>query len=352
MKKSVINLLKELQNEGLHIKEEEYNRITAKTKDNFNLFISDEEEVITPIQNLVVSEDKLNISLRTMTKGRVTLNPLQAKKLDLDNEIESVKFRNQTIVKNGKLNVDRLTVLIDDNTKNKLEDIGYELNLIGEQSYKDKNYIRAEINLEKLDIIGDNKKTTEDILNLVLERDVKLAEIKVLKHFIKELEDKKDTIEIQGIEYTQEQIELLKEHGVNRNGVYSGIQLEKEIDPNKYNIVKTMEFQIKGQSSVPSVNAVMKRIEDGSNLNNIQQTIAEFILDYNDNTEKELLEKLKTSENRLQEIKLDLLEIRMYKTLKDMEEFEDVDIDKKGNKVYTGTQGTLIIKTGNEKIFV
>lgn len=354
--KSVMGLLMDLKDGGYFIKKENYKRITAKTVDTFNLFIPEDEEVITNINNLVTSEDKLNVSIKTITEGKVKVNPIQAKNVGIDKEIECVKYRNQAIIRNGRLNMDKIEVLADISLLCKLLEKGYKeyMKVLQTMTYNGKEYNRVEIDLRELPIVENKGKqyTTKNILELAIRRDNEIARGKVLKYYIDALDSLKEEKEINRITYNKEQLELLKEHGVDSKGVYVGVDVKKEIDESKFNIVKTVELQVKGQSSIPSVNSVIKKITGGKKLNNIEETMANLLDDYKDKKEEELQEEIKISKEELSNIKTEIMLARLDKIINDMEEFEDTDIDKKGNRIYSDGKNTLVIKIGAEKVYV
>src|SRR5699024_10559026 len=88
----LLELLAKGDNFYLPLDSKDYNRIGLKTTDEFNLF-EKTEDVPSAFSNLVFNSKHMNISIRYMIKGKVKLNPIEAKKNDLEKVIDSQIYR-------------------------------------------------------------------------------------------------------------------------------------------------------------------------------------------------------------------------------------------------------------------
>ena len=301
------------------------------------------------------SKDKLNVSIRLVIPGVVELDENKAKAVDLNSKIDSRIYRNHNIIRDGILNMNEIEVLLDKNTLNELNIEGNFVKDLGNVDYEGKTYTRAVLELSKLPVVSqiDKYNKTEDILDLVINRDEEIAKNKVIKHYLDELTNKEGTYKtFMGGGYTPEQVDVLSEHGLDKFGNYVGVD-RKLADRDDFYEVRKIEFQIKGQANIPSVNAVLKKIRENKKLNNIDKVLKGYLDDfkiYED--DREILETMLRESNKvLNLINLRLNSIKISKILTG-DWFDNVDVDKKGNYVYAGDKGTLVIKANREKVYV
>lgn len=334
---------------------ESYSRISRKSIDEGNYFKAHDGEIYSSFSGLVFSKDKLNISIRLVIPGVVELDENKAKAVDLNSKIDSRIYRNHNIIRDGILNMNEIEVLLDKNTLNELNIEGNFVKDLGNVNYEGKTYTKAILELSKLPVVSqiDKYNKTEDILNLVINRDEEIAKNKVIKHYLDELTNKEGTYKtFMGGGYTPEQVDVLSEHGLDKFGNYVGVD-RKLADRDDFYEVRKIEFQIKGQANIPSVNAVLKKIRENKKLNNIDKVLKGYLDDfkiYED--DREILETMLRESNKvLNLINLRLNSIKISKILTG-DWFDNVDVDKKGNYVYAGDKGTLVIKANREKVYV
>lgn len=221
-----------------------YERIGVKVEDTFNMFTANAGEQTTPF-TLVTSDKEANVSVRNSIKGFVTINPKTAARVGLDSKVESIQYKNYTIIKNGELHIEELTVNVDNVTLTELKEINTP---ITNETAIDDNNTQVVINFKGLEI-AESDMTDEEVVSLVKE----LNSLKIEEKAIKALQPK---IEYNAT-YTAEQAEALAEYGV-KDGVYTYIAPKSDETPSTYT-TKEVLYQIKGSASIPSVDSVLKK---------------------------------------------------------------------------------------------
>ena len=360
----------------------EYNNITRKTTDTFNLFKADDKPLASLIgDNITMNKAELNISFRYMVNGIVNINPKQASAVGLESEINSRIFRNQTIIRDGHLNMDTIEILADKNTYNrigkKLADNGIPFTDVvveteamyieGETLTFDE--IRMVLNLTKLPVINReyaDDSTVENILRLVAEQNKYKAEQKVVNYYINQMGKAKPSLfaGYHGLGATNEgegtkttfndaQLELLKEHGLDNQLRYSGVNrvIAEKVETDSYE-TRSIEFGLKGWSSLPSVADVQAKAESGKKLNAPAVAMHNEILDtervLSENPEEVafgmLMQQQQNLKRVLTKIDIDLNTLKMAKVLTGTW-WTGLELNKKEQYEFTNEdKETLIIK--------
>jgi hypothetical protein len=368
----VMDLLKLLATgSNFYVPVKDYNRIGLKVDDQFNLFTANKEEVKAPFNDFVFNSQHLNLSVRYMVNGTVKLNPKQAKANNLPTVIDSRIFRNQTIIKDGNLNVTKFQAWIDKATSLKLFKLlqdktlpmGVAVPVLGSVK-DDSGSLLHEIDLTKLPIINRMyAKKSSDIKNVltIAQQIEKLkASQKVLNHYIGKIpltfiqesnpiglsERRVDTKSL-----SSEQLEVLKEHGLNAKLDYQGVDNQSsEKNENDYYISRLIQFTIKGWSSLPKVDDVVAKSLKGAKLNEPATAMLETINEIADrgieNNKDELEASLATVKSELFDLNVELNTLKMAKVLTGSW-WEGLEVDAKNNYTYEN----LIIKSDRVKKF-
>lgn len=261
----VFTILNEGENYVFPIKN--YNRIGKRIEDNFNLF-SKNEVSLTPF-TLITNKERLNFSIQNRLHGLVKLNPKTAAKVGLPKEIKSNIYRRKTLVKDGELNVESLELLVDTKTYFQLKALGLNIqDLENDTQYPGYHII---LDLTKIQLINDNYKnyTMDSIMDNVKETFILEAKQKVVNSLLKSFAKES----IPG--FTEEQIEVLEEHGLDKNLKYIGVDNEEKEAEEEYSS-KIIEFKIKGCGSLSSLNDVLKRVSENKKLNLGAQTMHDY----------------------------------------------------------------------------
>jgi hypothetical protein len=255
MSKSIISVMSELANNNAKvIYAKDYKRITAKVNDNFDMFKADEETIITPLaNNLVTNGMELNFSIRNKINGVVQLNPKTAKAVGLDKTIRCHIYRNQSYVMNGSVNIPTMNVIIP---KKFVGNMDFLENV---KEYSE-NEVKATVSLLNRPITDDTAVDNKKLFGMIEVLNNASIKNKVAKHLNKEnFPNQYSSM------YTAEQIEILKQYGITSDNVYEGIDNEKEVSGARQ--TREIEVYIKGLKTVPSINATLKKIEGGKKLN-------------------------------------------------------------------------------------
>lgn len=259
---------------------EQYKRIGIKTESEMeNLFSYSSEEVLIPFSDFVFNESELNLSIRMRINGTTKINPITAKRVGLEKEQESHIFRNHTLIKNGQLNIKQIEVYVKQITmsfdigvllKNICCNENYIPNNNPENSYK--SYI---LDLAKLPIINDlyleKSNDVENIYTKAKQLEFFKARQKVLNYFISKAEESNvANIKTNKFkDFNKEQIQVLQEHGLNDNFTYNPVGYVAKSDEVKANldfyIAKSISFDIKGLSSLPSIPDAIKSYYKNTN---------------------------------------------------------------------------------------
>ncbi|QIG69790.1 Von Willebrand factor type A domain-containing protein [Rhizobium phage RHph_I46] len=254
-----------------------YERINRKSEDKYNVFKADQEEVVTPVRDFVWNKDLLNLSIQFSINGVVELNPKAAKNVGLDPEFKTKIFRNHTIVKDGQLNMDKAEFIVPLEVVNKFKNEKIKYKVISQ--YHDEDYendlLRVVFELKSIPIINrlyiDNSVNLDELCGYTIEIAKHEAELKVLNSIFDKVVDsnarfsKTDAFKT----YTAEQIAVLEEHGISKQGWYNGVQVEraKAEDSDSYE-ARTLSFYVKGASSLPT-NADFEKMLTGKKEPNV-----------------------------------------------------------------------------------
>ncbi len=240
-----------------------YEYIGKKVTDDFYMFHPNKEEHTFPF-TLVTNDKEANVSVRNMIRGKVTLNPKQAKKVNLPNEIECVQFKSYTIIKDGKIHTPKFTVRVD---KDVLENLTAINSPIVKTVMEPNKLPAITFDLTGLEV-ADNRITDEELVELVQELNNLKVQEKVIKAINPNKEGAEDT-------YTDEQREFLAEYGIV-NGVYNYIAPKEETENLSTYKVTEVLYQIKGAATIPSVTAAFK----AKTKNGINQQIVDTYNNY------------------------------------------------------------------------
>lgn len=260
--------LKELQ--------DELNVLLAAKKDALK-FVADDAPDGYEINGLVFNETRPNVSFRVRKTGTVDLGERMVKAgVDLSKVSSTFKtfiFRNYTIVKDGLVNIEKLPVTVSSATLAKLKQAGVKID------HDTRSPVCFVIDVKPLPII--NRKmvksvTAKELIELEYELLKTQAAQKVYNHVVKE---KWPDAKLAGWakDYGDAAAEWLKEQGLTE---YSGFNPKMVQAPVKdFYMGKELEVKLKGMSSLPSVNEVLKNITAGKKLNACSEMMQKHMVD-------------------------------------------------------------------------
>jgi hypothetical protein len=171
-------------------------------------------------------------------------------------------FRNHTIIKDGALNLKQIEVLVPN------KDYGNDF--ISTIEIEGKEYGRLIFDLTKYPIVNRtyiNKCTTiDDIFSLTVANAQLEAKQKLVGYYLSKFPEELKATGARK-DYTLEQIKVLENHGLDKNLNYKGVELKTKsaAESDSYQS-RTMVFYLAGFSSVPKVDELMNRLNEGKKL--------------------------------------------------------------------------------------
>lgn len=249
--------------------------IAKITESKFELkFEYKDETKGSPITGLVFNSNRPNVSVPVKSLGKVKL-PENEFGFGIT-EIDTFRFNNYTIIRDGIVNFDTLPVSLTLKTFNKLK----KENLINDHE----NYINGHIyllNLRQLPVINRSMVKSVSAKEL-LTMDFELTKVKSSQKIFNYYEKlhfpkvSKSFIEKYGVEVTN----YLEQLGITDSNGFSPKVTSGEKGNDVYPAV-FMEIKVKGLSQLPSINDVNKKLADKKPLTISQELIYNAMVEYN-----------------------------------------------------------------------
>lgn len=342
---------------------ESYKRIGRKVEDSFNCFKMNEGEVLAPLDKLIYSSEKLNVSTAFTVPGVVSLNPKEAKKVKLDEQIPSQIYNTHTIVKDGNLNIKQMEVDLSRISASHIA------NKYGSNVVKEIAKDRFIIDLTKLPIINhsyvNKSKNMDNIYANVLELNKLEAKQKVVKYYIDKVMDEGVSVlkkENAFKDYTMEQIEVLEKHGLDSKLNYKGVsRVAPKVDECDYYEAREIEFVLKGVSSLPKIDDYLKKKAENKittlslKLMHEAYTWLESLkIDLTSakaRTKDQLEKALKEVKTSISTLRNELNALKLAKILTG-DWFQDLKTDDKGNFYYDKGDITMLVKANRSKVYI
>lgn len=352
----IIELLEKLSENGdkfIPLPSEKYERIGKRVIDNYNSFKRDGlVKVVADFKNLVFTKDKLNISIRYEIPGYVTINPRQAKAVGFEtNSFKAKIYREQTIIKDGDINIDKFQALVSKETLYYLKDLGINnlFTIVEQKDYLLDGYTLILIDISKIPVLNRSYVLKSDSLDYLLdtcfEQSAAECKQKVIKFFI---DKQMKNIEFKEKKYSKKQIELLEFYGLDSKGVYRGIdnKIIKEVS-NQYQY-RFFQFSIKGFSTLPKVKDLLIKMNNVKKKLNEPETIMKNYIQYlrENNLESSFEQLNKLLEEQRLVIKKStriLAQIKLAKAVTGSW-WQKLKLDSKENYLYVREDKTLVIR--------
>lgn len=243
----------------------EYNRTSAARKQTDELPAFEEDTgKVKKVNGLVFNSTRANVSIQTQIEGVVEV---PENEWDLK-FIPSKQIRNYTIIRDGILNIPKLDLVIDQKTHDALKGMGASMEVV--RSITDDGKVRVVLDLSRHPVISRqmvNDVTLGEFRETVSELFYAQGVVKGLKHHLP-----KGSKRFEGLadEYGEDAAKWLSSIGVRDYGFSPKVTSEKSGD---VYMATEVSYKAKGLSSLPSTNAVMKKVEA-----NKPFTISEFLV--------------------------------------------------------------------------
>lgn len=199
-------------------------------------FVPYSKDLSYPLNTLVWNTSRANISFQTMTKWTVDVSNVTWNTYGLK-EVPTFIYRNYTIIQDGRKNITKLPVRIDNDI---LDSKWIKYETVNDYHVIDISDMPV-INRDMVSAWLSSVKFIEDIINYETTK----AEIKVLKSMKEEEEE-----DLYKNIYTEEQIEWLKSIGLSKNGFAPQMVWEESTD--SY-MAQCFNYKIKWLSSLPKI---------------------------------------------------------------------------------------------------
>lgn len=335
------------------VSRDKYKRIGRKVVDNYNAFKVDNSVKLTAeFTDLVFSKEKLNISIRYELHGDVVINPRQARAVGFNDNVFKAKiYREQTIIKDGDINIDKFEALVSKSTLEYLNGLEVKglFSILENNKYELTAYTLIELDISKIPVLNRGYVSRGDSLDYILDNvfEQRVAECrqKVLKYYL-EKTDKAPIYKDQY--YTKEQVDLLKTYGLDSNGVYQGIDNKVISEGTDQYECKFFEFSLKGFSTLPKVEDVISKMKAVNKKLNKPETIMEDYIKYI-NEEKltcnavKLSKLLESQKFTIRKATRVLAQIKLAKALTGSW-WSGLKLDSKDNYLYERGDKTLVVK--------
>lgn len=294
----LMNILSEDDNNLIYPQHEafSYKRIGSgsKQRDTSVKFEYSDKNKGYPISGIVFNEDRPNVSFRVKYDGYVSIPEDKQIEFDLPKNIKSFIYRNYTIIRDGIVNIRKLPVSLTENTLKVLQNE----NIVNSEVKAGEVFV---LDTSKIPVINRNMVKTvtakQTFTNVF-----RLEQLKATQKVYKFYRDKYAPKKSEGFSvlYGEAASEWLKEVGVTD---YNGFNPPSDSVPlNDVYTATELKISIKGLSSLPSVNDVLKKISAGKSLTLRESLLKPAIdkvtnfLDNNDVNKNELVKTWLKSE--------------------------------------------------------
>ena len=326
-----------------------YERTTRKTSDDQSTFTPSKDEVLAPIK-FVYNKDRLNVSLQIEIPGTVQLNKKAAKRVDLDEVFATSSYKNHTFVKDGNLNVPQAEFEVTDEIKVKLKEMKVKFDEVGPN--------RVVINFNRIPMINEMfNQHGSDVKKVAAIRVESLeleTESKAIKHFIAEIEKTKPSSQKVGAYKTfkVDQIAVLQDHGINKSGNYTGVNRQTDKGEMDFYETKSLDLQVKSFSSIPSINAVLKKQNSGAKMTVSEAMLFTYVNQWQGADLPTLTARLDEAQTKLRSNTTTLHAIKMSKVLIG-DWFTGLEKDAKDNEFVTTASGhTVMFKATHKRQYI
>ena len=262
-------------------------------------FIADDILGITSINTLVYNSSRPNINIQTSLDGTVPVPEHIREQFKLPELIRTHIYRNYTVVRDGIVNMRSIPVLFDDKLTAEIIDklVEYGCSAVTKPLPDGRQYLLLRLDyvpLMNLSMVQDlnGKEFAEQHFRL---QELK-ARQKVLKFYRDEIVGKVNAANL-AKQYGDEAAALLSSKGIRD---YGFSPLTDAVEPTDFYLAKEFNVKIKGLSSLPSVAAVLKKIEGKKNLNLGDQLMAKMIKSFTQFRESDMVKSSSVGQQMLE----------------------------------------------------
>lgn len=238
------------------------------------------------VSSLTYNENRPNISILIKVLGTVDLTVLgSAKMAGSPDKIDTFIYRNYAIVNDGVKNVKRLPVVLSEKTRKIFEE-----NQVPFMDVVTDGFEYSIIDIQNMPIINRKMVSTVSAKEF-FEKNVESLKAsaiqKALKYYNEQYNEKRSAT--YDVLYGTEVSNWLTEIGITE---YNGFAPKMEkVEPVDEYIGKSMKVGIKGCSALPSINAVIKKLDSGKALTKAEQLVHEGMALYDEFVNSSICQK-------------------------------------------------------------
>lgn len=247
-----------------------YSRVREQVVDSQNIFATQPGELAVRCDDLVYAEDRPNVSLRFTIPGHATLNARAAARVSLPESYPVSRYQTHTFVKDGNLNIQNAEFLLDAGSYNHMVIRDVPMTVLNKQDG------RVILHLSKMPIINEEMMEVATMNLATIAESVKNmtrdeALLKVTRERVKTLKTLMGAdaeLYEDFAQLTEDQVQVLLDHGIDKRSVYNGISNERaeRTENSDYYMVREISLYPAGMSSLPSVASVVKKLDEGKKL--------------------------------------------------------------------------------------
>lgn len=239
-----------------------YSRIGAKAENKSEVTFKPADKGYE-VSDLTWNGTRLNLSMQTRVEGTVTLDD-RATKLNLQKEFNCYAYRNFTVIRDGILNMKRLTLKVSEATHQYLKDIGTTSEPWNKSSPMTYDFSVLPIMNRK---IASGVKSVQPLCEMAIRESELEGIAKVLRGSVKAAAEQKGA----PVTYSDKVVEYLTEFHI-KDGIFS--PPTAKVEATDYYMGKTFEIKIKGLSSLPKVTDVEAKVSSGKKLTTADNLVA------------------------------------------------------------------------------
>lgn len=286
-----------------HLKKS-YNKVGPGKVGQIKLFTEDKNHrILKAVEDIAFAKDKLNAYINAEIKGSIQLLPKQAKAVGLEESISCVRFKSYNLIVDGLYNVDTMLVCFPNKEVYGAAKLWLRLGGYTYEYPLDDNVMELLIDISRLPI-ANRAMSKKSVLFAPYIDNIKTevlltCEQKVINYLIKTKEVGGKVLTEAEKQYTPEQLEVLSAHGLDRQLRYNEVGGKVDKETMDYIMVRSMEFDMEGFTTIPSIPDVLKYHEKHTKESVIKETMYDMYNTYVGKTVEELRIRLKAVKSEL-----------------------------------------------------
>lgn len=229
----------------------EYNKTTV-TREDQNKEVKFEKDNEPSIFSVNWNQKELNLSIKCKMNGKIDISKVEWYKNSYMKEIETFIFRNYSVISDGKLNMKKLPLVVEESLFNELK----KKNVISKNEVFNEE---IEIDLTKLPIVNKEISNKSQSFKEIAEKQTQLEIVKAKLKVVNHLLPSKKEIWVSDsnkwpVKFSKDFIDFITEIWITSYGYSPKKETLTQEEENKdYRIARTFEISLKWFSKLPKV---------------------------------------------------------------------------------------------------